>query len=746
MSAFDTLSELSDKEEEGYKNKPFWKVNLEDDDQIKSWMNLMFDTLRKASAPRFQRYTQNIAAYRGITLRSSQKSRDRYSTDTPRRSVVRNLRISVNNLHDIIEQNVSRETRYRPAVNFLPLTDDHADKMASKVVEKINEAVWNRENIDQVIQEHSRNTKVVAESYILCYFDKTKGPLHPDYVAKIFEANGIKGNPADMSLGQINTIFKHQIKKVPTVNFKDPETGEVIKIERPIRIGEIKYKVLMATNMLFQPKRHYKDVDWGMWFEFIDIDSLRQEYPKQAENIKETDHLKIFDADLLEERNTVNEALVIHFYHRSTIQMDKGAYIKMTPDAILENRENDYAQVTETQGFPWVRRKDVDIPGNLHGVSALEFGRPLQEWINNLSSMLVRQQAMAAHPKWVAPLNSVKTETLGNDSTILWYRGGIPPKLDQPNPGASNTFNLIELFDKKLQQIMGVFGVSRGTPPPGVKSGIALQFLNEQEDERANGQTADHNSGIKDLGMLTIFTAGLHYDPSDKRLEKLLGAANAHMADDFDLAYLSRDWDVKAQTASALPQQKSQRIQSILDLRKEFPGRVNDDEALDMIGFGAADKFISVNTVNIRAAEAENDGLLRTGKSIDPMEYEDQISHYRLHIRQLNEPAMKDDTVPKTHVAALRDHIMAHEMIMEQQIARNPQMLQPIMAEFPFYPLYITPAPMDLPPMGEELNPEQMAAGGMPQGALPEAPAFNPGDVKQEFPQVENQIPVGQPL
>ena len=751
MSAvsFDEMSDTEDGQSKVVAVKPFWKVRGESDKEILDWLNVTFTHLYTASQPRFARYMANIAAYRGIQFqRSSRADRERAMRDSPKRSRLRNLRIEVNNLHDIIEQNVSREVRFRPAVNFMPTTNDHEDKMASTVVGKTQESIWYRENIDQTIQQHSRNTKVVSESYIKIEWDENKGPLHPDWVRKVLESEGITKKIEEIPHRELEDILRTSKKKNPKIKFKDPDSGKDITIERPLRIGEEKFKIVLALNMLLQPKRDYNEVEWALEFEFVNVETLQGQYPECADKIHQTKNMTTFDHEEVEERRLHNEVLVMRFTHKGTELLDAGAHIVATPEVILENKDNIFAQLVATNGFPWVRRTDIDVPGALFGAAAIEFGRPLQSWINRLSSLLVRQQALTAHPKWVAPQNSVTAEALGNDSTIMWYKGPVAPKLEQPNPGSQNTFKLIEIFDAKLQQIMGVFGGSRGAPPTGITAGVALQFLNEQENERANSSTADHNSNIRDLAILTAFLAGEKYDKSDERLERLLGAGDARLAKYFDLANLSREWDVKAQTASALPQQKGQRISAILELRKEFPDRVDDDEVLDQIGFGSADKFITVNTVNIRSAESENDMIMRIGKTEGPEKWEDHLTHYRIHIRKLAEPEMKDGTVPAKSVNALKDHIGITEMWIEQLAVKQPQILTAVLAEFPFFPLFLEDQPLPDQVQPDELPIEESAplelagaeASTAPQVPFQESPVLNPG---QEFPPVENEIPGG---
>ena len=744
MTSFDELGEQEDNERRRAVAEPFWKVDIDDDKEVISWAFKTFSLLKKASHSRDITVRQNIAAYRGQDINNrSQVDRERAFTDSPKRSRIRNVRIGVNNLYDIIEQNVSRETRYRPATSFTPGDSfEHDDMMASDVVEKVNDGIWNREKIDLHFQKHSRISKICGEAYLFIGWNKYKGTYHPDYLKALWKKAKIKGNPEDLSEREVERIIRDEIKKVPKISVTKQD-GEKITIENPLRIGQEFYRNVLPVYFLLEPRQEYEDCQFAFFYEYVHIDELKRDFPDTPGLEVRNDELDVYDYDNMEEKRLDNHVMVMHMWHKNTDKVPGGRYLRFTESALMINEENEFASCEATGGFPWVRRVDVKIPGQLFGAAALEFGRPLAEWISKLTSMLIRQQALVAHPKWAAPVNSVKAETLGNDTTLMWYKGAIKPELIQPNPGGSNTFNLIEILDKKLQQIMGVFGISRGEPPAGVKAGVAMQFLNEQENERANSQIQDHNSNIAELARLTIYQAGRKYHKSDGRLVRLLGPQHAALAEYFDMSNLTRTWDVKAQTASALPQQKAQRIQTLLDLKERFPEKVDDDEVLDMIGFGNADKFITVNTSNVRCAEAENDSLLRAGKADAPEAWEDHMKHYRIHLRKLVEPELKNGMVAKNKVNAIKEHLGMHEMFMVEILGKNPQYGKVIYTEFPLFPMFFKAGEellmMQQAAMMEQSGPG-MAAGG---GAQARGSVQNPEAPSQEMPPAPNEMPAG---
>src|SRR5690606_15887384 len=147
-------------------------------------------------------------------------------------------------------------------------------------------------------------------------------------------------------------------------------------------------------------------------------------------------------------------------------------------------------------------------------------------------------------------------------------------------------------------------------PPPGIKAGIALQFLDEQENERENLAIAKHNRSIRSIAMQTLSLMSAKYGDDEGRLEDILGRSRAAEIESFKFADLTSVESVALQTQSALPLMKSARVQTLLDLSERYPTDLDGRQVLDMIGLGQSEKFVNLVTVNVRAAERENELLL----------------------------------------------------------------------------------------------------------------------------------------
>jgi hypothetical protein len=629
---------------------------------------------------------------------------------------------------DMVEQDVSRVTKYRGAVTINPPTEEHTDELLAELGEELVEAKFDEQNIDEITPRHRRRVRIFGVSYAACLWDENLGPLHKDYVAEVFERAGIEEDPEQLSDDEIEDIFINKIKEIPKLSVKDKNgkpvkdaDGKPLKIDRPVRLGDVYYKLLMPWKVLPQIKEEWEDVEYLFWWEIEHVESVQADHADKAHEVKSDPDELFYDSQTMEEMRRPGHVKVIHFWHRSTKRLGQGRYIKFTKDAILENGPNPHRGPNGTRRIPLRRSIDIDVPGSVHPDSTVTHGRPMQAIINNVYSTRVRNQYLFSRPKWAYPKGTISVQGLANDATLLAYKGPVSPKLLQASPTGAETVNLGKDAKEDYQQIMGVFGVSRGEPPTGVTAAVALTFLDEQENERANPAIADHTAFIRGMAEDTLFDMATFYDDSDGRLEKLLGRHRASQIENFRMADLSRLKNLKIQNASALPQQKSARTQYILDIKERFPNAVEDDLAIDLLGLGQEKKLRNLITVSIRAADEENENIFRTGKTAPPERWEMHLVHYRSHLREMQDPSFH--RAPEAARAAMESHVMATEMLMWEITMKSQEYAARIFAEFPQFPVFFVPETVDVlppgaapPPGGPEGLPEQAAGMGAPAG------------------------------
>lgn len=716
---------------------PLYSLNLDDprnEKEVLAWLSSELGYLEQENESRIRVMRRNLALYKGIQYQETETRLNDRDRGQDRAQVIR--KIVCNHLYDLTKNRGSRLIKFRPAVAILPTNDELGDKVAAKVTKQLLDHIWYESDFEGKIQTQLvTNALVMGESYLFVLWNEDKGDLNPAWVKASKEHGG----------------------KVPVLDengneTKDPQ-GNTVYVERPVRTGDVEYQVVLASEVLLQKKKAFVDVNYCFTRELVSTQELRQLYPDKASKIKDMDDGQVYDYEKMELRPARGEQMVFTFWHKRSSMMDKGRKIVFLKDVILENTESPFSH----DQLPFIRFTDIDYPGELYGVSFFENIKQLTGTYNNLTNMLLRNIVLASHPKWMVPAGSVSLDRLGNDITIVQYKGPTPPVLATAPTVPGDVFNFREKIKEEFQQISGVFGVSRGEPPPGIKAGVALQFLSEQESERYNELVLKYNDLILNIAKMTLAVCGDYYDESDERMIRVIGKDNAWMTKFFDVAYLEKDYDIRIQNTSALPRSIAARTQTLLDLNERFPNQFTGEQVIDLLDLGQSEKFIDAATTAVRTAQAENEELLKDGKEampeaqLAPQEFENHIVHWREHTRTVQEYSFKFQT-PKEIQARMINHITAHEMLMLDVAAKNPKFAQELstLALFPMF--FVAPVSMPqgmeggLGAMGgaDAIGPMIQRVPGMPVN--PELGGEAQLASMPEAPSVEAQLGVGPSL
>ncbi len=516
--------------------KPFWALDFDDEKALLEWLNAEADALEEQGRERVENQRKNLAVYRGIQYQT-QDTRTREEAANANAPKSSNPRVIYNHMVDMVEQDVSRITKFRGAVSCTPPSDDNDDRIVAQVGEDLVEALWDKLDIDRLMQLHRRRTRLFGDDYVGCFWNRNAGPYDLDWLTAAFKKAGVNEDPRKMTRAEVRRVFRETIKEWPKVElpFKGLD-GKPVAIDRPMRRGDVHHKLIFSWDMLLQRQPDYDLVEYGMFSENLLTETVRAMHPHAAAKIAEGGDGTYFDVETLEQRNYEGETKVRHFYHRSTDTLDQGRYVKFTRTALLINRNNPYIGWDDRAMLPWCRSVDIETPGVLNGDATVTHGRGPQAVYNNLVSLRVRNRYLFSHPKWFFPGNSVTKESLGNTTTMVSYKGAVPPSLSQPALAETNEAQMMQEAKGDLQQIMGVYGVSRGDPPAGVTAAVALTFLDEQESERANVGVQTHTRTLKNLALMDLWLMADFYD--EERLRELLGKTRAEQVKNFKMANL----------------------------------------------------------------------------------------------------------------------------------------------------------------------------------------------------------------
>ena len=659
MSFFD---EINDDRPDESKLKPYHTVKDKDDKNVLEWLTKAIESLQKQAVPRNAKARRNLEAYRGST--SNIKRTDLRRSE--RQFLNKVNKFVVNHLYDMTETRISQMTRLKPAVQVVPTNDEFEDRNTAKAVKHLIDHLWYINDMETIQQKMLRNTFIFGESYCFIEWDKDKGDLHPTYV--MARDQGIPLNQVDK---EGNPVLDDKNKPI------------LIDPDKPVRIGDVSYSIELPWRVFLQRKSQYEDVEYLFRIKTAPVEDLKKKYPKLSEKIKATTNVKKFDADSLSDHLLEEEVVCYEFFHKQTKFCQKGARILFTDDVILESEELPYSH----GDLPIVRLTDMDIPEQLNGISVYEMATPIQNMHDNISTLIAKNIYLMGHAKWVMPRGACKIESLGNDNTIVQYQGPVPPQMMQVQPNPPEAYGFRDALRNELGQIYGIQGVSRGTPPKGITAAVALQFLNEKEQERANTMVIKHNNMVKQIAKKTIAVAGDYYDPDDGRMVRIVGENNKYSIRHFDSASLSKDYDVRLELGTGLPESKAGKVQRIVEIMQMKPDLLSNERWIDLLDLGNTEKMNSLITVAIRASESENEDIMAGRPVEEPKDYEDHIAHWKVHVKAIQERTFKEECLPE-YRRELLEHLAIHEFLMIQKAQTSPAFEAQLatLASFPVFP------------------------------------------------------------
>lgn len=636
--------------------KPFVSVLNDTEEKRLKWFQAALEFLRKQGIKRTTSQRVNLAAYRGLNW-GNITTRNNITRDRQGLPLNKVERFKANFLFNLTETKVSQLSKIKPAVQVLPNSNEFQDKTAARATKKLLDHTFAQNNLDYLLQQHQRYKKIFGESYLFIEWDKNKGDIVPD-----FEEN-------------MPLLNEHGEPELD-------ENGEPIIITRPPRMGDVCFSIEAPWRVLLQRKKRFEEVEYAFRLKIYSVDELRLEYPECAEEIKADNSANIFDMEDLQDKRLEDEVLVWEFFHKDTQHVPGGYYAKFFNKKILEEGPLPYSH----GDLPFDRITDIDLPDVLNGVSIYDIVMPMQNMHDNLTTLIAKNIWLCGHAKWMMPRGAAKIEALGNDNTIVQYQGPVAPQLVQSQQNSPEVYKYRDQLRVEMGELFGVHPVSTGNPPTGVTAAVALQFLNEQESERASSEIAKHNMAVENIAKKTLAVMGDFYDYDDERLVKILGKDNEYQIKYFDMANLEKAYDVKVNISTALPDSKAGRTERIFQAMQYNREMLPPERWAELLELGAVDKMNSLITESIKAAESENEDLVEGVDVAPPEEWEEHIQHWHAHVKRLQSRSFKEELEPDFR-AAFIEHIKAHEYLMTEKAKANPKFSAELaqLSQFPLF-------------------------------------------------------------
>src|SRR5499427_1533733 len=307
--------------------------------------------------------------------------------------------------------------------------------------------------------------------------------------------------------------------------------------------------------------------------------------------------------------------------------------------------------------------------------------------IDKTISQLIENKDYMANPMWIiATQHKVRGEIKNVAGGIVRYRHvpNIPPPA--PVPGLQMPAQVENLLAGLRDQIMDISGqseVARGRVPTGVRSGVAVAYLQEEDDTKIAPTIENIEAATAILASLTLCRYQQFY--TTERLVRYYKPDGTFDVVRFKGSDLKGNTDVIPQAGSAMPKSKSAQQQYTLELVSL--GILQDPEQIqEMLELGKGEP--DDNDKSRRQADRENQIMLhglpsamfnlsRTVEEADlqkvpvaiPVKaWHNHPIHIQRHTSIMMEPEFDELQISHPEIVRLFDeHLALHQQEMAKQ-------------------------------------------------------------------------------
>ncbi len=323
----------------------------------------------------------------------------------------------------------------------------------------------------------------------------------------------------------------------------------------------------------------------------------------------------------------------------------------------------DIQPLRKYEGLPFVMFSAIWAPGRFWNIAPVEPMRPLQAEYNKTISDLVQNRATIGRNKIIAPKTAnIDEEEIANiHGQFLQYSGIKEPTILPAVALPTQVERETERNRQDMDTVSGSHEVSRAEVPSGVKSGIAINYLLEQDDTTIAPVIRTFERGKRHLALMKIGIAKYFY--TEDRILQNTGMSDEMSVVAFSGADLSLN--IRIVPGSALPQSRAALQATYLDLFER--GAILDDQGMPdpkrlmelLSNTMPVEAMAEEEQLDLARAKRENI-LLSRGKEILPQHYED----HRIHMKEHNKFRKTEEfyKLPPIVRAKFDEHVKIHFM------------------------------------------------------------------------------------
>ncbi len=507
------------------------------------------------------------------------------------------VRLVANRIQPIVRTELAKLTKNKPIMGVIPASNEDDDIKSAKIAGKVCE--WLEYELD--LQTKDRE-------------------------------NGLWGLTCGM--GFIKPFWN--IGKGDMI--QDPDDGTQLKL------GDVDVDVVSTFELKWDPSaKKWSEVKWICHEKPRDVDYVKEVYGVEVEPEKGILNTNLYEGQLrnLNSNWTTtsykpmeNAVMVKEYWEKPTKKYPKGRRVTIANDKVLLHEEDigfgpEDNTERELPFFPFIH---IKIPGRVHGQAIIENLIPIQREYNKSRSQIIENKNLMANPIWLAEEGAfVEDPTDMPGSIVEYHKGFNKPEMTQPTSIGADVYKNIEQCIEEFFFISGQQEVSHGSTPPGVKSGVAISFLQEQDDTKMGPSIANFIECKQNY--MSYMLKMIRYKYDIPRTIKVVGQNKEVEVIEFMGSQLTST-DVRIQEGSMFQQSRAAKQEWIFNLiGSGVLNPVQDKQIiLKMLELGTVDELYDEENLDINQAQKEQ----QRWEKGDPSPIVRDFFNHTIHIMEHN--------------------------------------------------------------------------------------------------------------
>jgi hypothetical protein len=257
-----------------------------------------------------------------------------------------------------------------------------------------------------------------------------------------------------------------------------------------------------------------------------------------------------------------SDIAITEYWERASKGFPSGRHVLVVGGVLVHDGHNPFP----FNDIPLVPVLYEKVPGTPWGRGLVESVRPAQQEFNMTVSQLAEARDYTSFPKILVPRGTQLAPNLGqNIPGEVWeYSGGIPPTVLQAPQMPAYMGTLMQQSYQMIMDLTHQHEVTRGTVPPNVEYGIAIQLLHEADNSPLRSTYDMIDDGLVRVSRMLLGLAQKYY--TEVRMIRVVGVTKEPQVLAFTGADLRGIIDVYVEPRSAQANTLGAKRKEIMDL------------------------------------------------------------------------------------------------------------------------------------------------------------------------------------